>query len=314
MTYAVHPAAELFPPMSASEFTELLKDVEKNGQREPILLDGEDRVVDGRNRLKVCEKLGLEPRTKRVTGDGSGVIELVLSLNLHRRHLDASQKALVSSRAQKMFEAAAKERMRAGGGDQKSGRANLPHPIEGVGKARDHAAKLTGVSPRMVESASRVLKSGAPEVVKAVEQGALKVSLAEQLVKHPATEQRRLVSLPLKELRKEIKKMLPADTRPSTERARKLAIASGKHVQDNKGMMIAPLSKEQKAEADRFNFGGLKIWEALQFLAAPPLLVGEFLESCAKNNFTNVQEFAAKTVKFVNEVLEASRRGSARSA
>jgi len=42
--------------------------------------------------------------------------------------------------------AEAKERMRAGGGDKKSGVAKLPHPIPDQGKARDQAAELAGVS------------------------------------------------------------------------------------------------------------------------------------------------------------------------
>ena len=43
----------------------------------------------------------------------------------------------------------AKERMRSGGGDKKSGKANLPYPIPEAGQTRDKIGKLVGVSGRI---------------------------------------------------------------------------------------------------------------------------------------------------------------------
>ncbi len=46
--------------------------------------------------------------------------------------------------ARALYEKAAKERMKKGGGDKKSGVENLPHPIPDQGKARDQAGKAFG--------------------------------------------------------------------------------------------------------------------------------------------------------------------------
>jgi hypothetical protein len=66
------------------------------------------------------------------------------------------------------YDKAAKERMKAGGGDKKSGQENLPDPIPNRGKARDQAAKMVGVSGRTVDNARTVHRHGTPELAKAV--------------------------------------------------------------------------------------------------------------------------------------------------
>jgi hypothetical protein len=59
----IHPAAELFPPMSESELCELAGDIEKHTLRErPVFYDDPELgicVLDGRNRLDL-ELIGRE--------------------------------------------------------------------------------------------------------------------------------------------------------------------------------------------------------------------------------------------------------------
>ena len=68
---------------------------------------------------------------------GFDTTAFVVSLNLHRRHLSASQLAFVALEIEKVEAARAKERMAAGGGDRKSGASQMTHPvaIEDKGKA-----------------------------------------------------------------------------------------------------------------------------------------------------------------------------------
>lgn len=127
--------------------------------------------IGGRNRYIACEQAGVEPSYETWNGSGS-LTAFVLSLNLHRRQLTDSQRAMVGAKAKPMFEAEAAARKRAtqNNDSARAEVANLP-PLVEAGKARDKAAEVVNVSPRLVESASRVLREGAPELVKAVKSG-----------------------------------------------------------------------------------------------------------------------------------------------
>lgn len=173
----IHEAANIFP-MDEENLDALAADIQANGLQVPVeLLDG--KVIDGRRRLRACEKAGVKPKFRDVTV--ADPVAYVLSLNLHRRHLTPSQMSMVGARARDLYDRAAKERQKASGGDRKSGKAksvqeNLPEPISG--QARDAVGKAVGVSGRMIDFATKVLTQGEPELVKAVDEGRMAVSTA----------------------------------------------------------------------------------------------------------------------------------------
>lgn len=103
----------------------------------------------------------VEPNLRTWDGAGS-LVAFVVSLNLHRRHLDESQRALVAKRIATLSH----------GGDRRSDQA-ASLPVETVTQAE--AAELLNVSERSIRSAGRVLDTGAPELVAAVESGAVSV-------------------------------------------------------------------------------------------------------------------------------------------
>lgn len=78
-----HEASNIFPLVKSDEFASLLADIREHGQREPITLHQDGSMLDGRNRYRACQRLGIEPRFKRWDGKGSP-LEFVLSLNLHQ--------------------------------------------------------------------------------------------------------------------------------------------------------------------------------------------------------------------------------------
>lgn len=188
---SIHPAAEIFPLIEGAALTQLADDIRANGLREAITLHRDGRVLDGRNRLRACQLAGVEPYFRTWTGEGSPVA-YVVSLNLHRRHLDESQRALVAKRI-----------------------ANLPRGNPQFGKFADleaesavsqiKAAEMLNVSPRSVGYAGEVIDHGAPELVRAVEQGEVAVSAAAQIVDLPREEQAAIVDLPEPERRAAIK-------------------------------------------------------------------------------------------------------------
>lgn len=92
-----HPYADLFPMMTAAELDALAADIEANGLRQPIVRY-QGRILDGRNRLAACERIGAEPRFTDFEGDDAAALALVESLNVGRRDLTGAQRAIVAAR------------------------------------------------------------------------------------------------------------------------------------------------------------------------------------------------------------------------
>jgi hypothetical protein len=95
--YKVHPAADVFPMMSDEGLKKLGEDITEHGLLQPLVFDdvrsNRNRVLlDGRNRLEAMERAGLSiDHLKECIG--SGHVEDIISLNIHRRHLTKQQQA-----------------------------------------------------------------------------------------------------------------------------------------------------------------------------------------------------------------------------
>lgn len=180
--FPLHPAAELFPVMDEAAFAALVADIAAHGQREPILvLDGQ--VIDGRHRLRACEQLGLEPLVRQVSADDGDPFGLVVSLNLHRRHLSEGQRAIIAARL-----------------------ATLPHGRPDANAqicafTQDEAAQHLKVSRRTVQHARAVLDHGIDELQAAVKGGEISVSAAAELSRLPADTQRAALTKTPEEIR-----------------------------------------------------------------------------------------------------------------
>jgi len=165
----VHDLARLFPIMNDAEFADLKADIEKNGLREP-LWTYQGKVIDGRNRLRACQELGITPATREWNGDGSP-LDFVVSLNLHRRHLNETQRAMVAARLKQTFEKDAKKRSLQG--KELDPRENFP-----TGRLSEAAGRLLNVSYKSVDFASKVIQHGCPELIALVDSSELPVSKA----------------------------------------------------------------------------------------------------------------------------------------
>ena len=56
-----HPFTEVWPLMRGEEFEKLKVDIAANGLRLPILTY-QGQIIDGRNRERACEDIGVAPR------------------------------------------------------------------------------------------------------------------------------------------------------------------------------------------------------------------------------------------------------------
>jgi len=88
----VHPTADLFPLMSSDELDEMAEDIAEHGLIEPIVLDADGTLIDGRNRLEACKRAGVEPSFTPL--NGRDAVAFILSRNVQRRMLTAGQRAM----------------------------------------------------------------------------------------------------------------------------------------------------------------------------------------------------------------------------
>jgi ParB-like chromosome segregation protein Spo0J len=99
MSELFHPLAAIFPLLSGSEFDALVENIKQNGLREAIRMHRDGRVLDGRNRWRACLEAGVECRSNTFVGSDEQLLDFIIDMNLHRRHLDESQRAMAAARA-----------------------------------------------------------------------------------------------------------------------------------------------------------------------------------------------------------------------
>ena len=184
-----HPLANLFPLIEGQAFDDLVADIGANGIREPIVLH-EGKILDGRNRYRAGVAAGVldargkatswdhhRPTTRpfAISGFDGDPLAFVLSLNLHRRHLTTSQRAMIGA------EIAGMKRGRPGENPQD------------CGLTAAQAAQRLKVAPRSIEMARRVREQGSDELVDAVKAGMVTVAAASDLAGLPKDQQREAI-------------------------------------------------------------------------------------------------------------------------
>lgn len=158
-SYSFHEVANIFPMMEEAALQELATDIKENGQIEPILVLGSE-IIDGRNRYRACQLAGVEPIFRPYEGDGGAdLVHLSMSLNLQRRHLSKSQKALVAFKLHPMLEKFAKDRQRQAGEAKAGNLKNNPasrltekiQEADEVGESAVSVREEIGYSPASVD-------------------------------------------------------------------------------------------------------------------------------------------------------------------
>ncbi|MGE3406453.1 MAG: DNA methyltransferase [Pirellulales bacterium] len=223
MAITFHPACLLFPRLADAELQALAEDIRQNGLLNPIVtLDG--AILDGRNRLAACEIAGVRPRLVEWKGEGSP-LAWVVATNLMRRHLTASQRAVVAFDLLPMLEIEAKERQRRSPGRGKKGAKEL---ATSSGKASQFAARIAKANSAYVETVKAVNKK-APEIVAEIKAGRITVNEAVRLSSVDAKRRQKILEQahlqpdePVKRLMRKI--LAETATRPKPHRSKKSKI------------------------------------------------------------------------------------------
>ena len=212
--YEFHDAAAIFELMTQDDFEALVEDIRTNGLREPIGLY-EGKVLDGRNRYRACILADVKRRYAEIDTDDP--VAYVMSMNLQRRHLDASQRAMAANRAREVEEKMAKERQKIRKGQQAGATSANLRELD-VGKTSDKLGEKFGVSGRLVDMANKVQTKGAPTLVKAVNDGDISVSTAAQLTELPLERQEQIAKIGPRAAREHIaKQKVAAKDQPATK-------------------------------------------------------------------------------------------------
>jgi hypothetical protein len=136
---------------AAVKYDAFCADIGKRGQQHPIVLF-EGKILDGKHRYKACTKLGRTPLFKEYTGDDPA--GLVVALNVLRRRLGTTQRALAGARL------------------------NMDYNM-----SQDEASKRVGVSKVHINLVVQALKSNNARVIKMLENPDLtRAALHEELV------------------------------------------------------------------------------------------------------------------------------------
>jgi hypothetical protein len=147
--------------MSDDDFNSLVQDIRENGQLEPIIML-EGCVLDGWHRFQACAELNKEPKTKEFSGDDPA--SFVLSKNLHRRHMEPSQRAVAVTACREWNPT---------GAPKKGGNITAFSTTEEM-------AKEANVSPKTIRDAKVAIKSGQADDVLA---GKISVSKAADIAR-----------------------------------------------------------------------------------------------------------------------------------
>lgn len=171
MNYEYHELANLFPLMDESQYSDLVADIKENGLIESIILY-EGKILDGRNRYNACNDAGVEPSF--VEYEGEDALSYVISLNLNRRHLNESQRAMIGARLANM-----------------QGRRKVDQLDHFSNK--DVSEKLN-VGLGSIKRAKQVQKEGIEDLQKSVEAGKVSVSAASDIATLDKAEQEVIVA------------------------------------------------------------------------------------------------------------------------
>jgi len=203
--YEIHPFADKFPLISGEEFDEMVADVREHGLRDPILLSADGKMlIDGRNRYRACEAAGSTPRFKRLEShyDEAKILDLIVSLNVERRHLDAGTRAFLALDYKAAYAEAAKEAQAEAARKTAERTAKLPsqgqngmtlvadrpqairpRPVAPERpedrKSRERAAKVVGASGRSVQRAQAVQRDR-PDLADKVRKGEMALDAADR--------------------------------------------------------------------------------------------------------------------------------------
>ena len=174
-----HPLSAAFPDMPEDEFAALVEDIRQNGLLQPVVThDG--MVLDGWHRYRASLDAGVVPEFAKF--DGADPVAFVLSLNMHRRHLNATQRSAAVVACRSWAQSGDNQHTQGGG-------AAAAPPRATVKQMADEA----GTSERTIQQVKKAHEAGLSE---AMRDGKVSAEKAAAIAKLPEPERQAALEAP----------------------------------------------------------------------------------------------------------------------
>ena len=183
----------IFPEAKAEDYNRLRDDILENGydKKRPVTLYQGD-VLDGWNRQRACDEIGICPSYEQFVGDDSAAVAFVMRTN-KRRNLNSGQWATVAVEAEAVMEAIrakvekeriAKQKANAANQHTQPSGKNLPEASKGEESTKT-ASKLAAAfntNNAYVKQATKI-KAAAPDMFEKVKSGHMTMQDAAKAVR-----------------------------------------------------------------------------------------------------------------------------------
>ena len=177
---------ELLPPLSAEQFSSLESDILENGCYAPIIVNEDMVIIDGHNRLRICEKHGLPYKMLVfLFADLLEAKQWALDTQKGRRNLDKWELGQIALRLKPDIEARAKANQSAAGGD-KSGRGalsvNSPKALQPI-DTRKELAQAVGIGEQTMGRIAQLAENAPQSLKNALENKELSINRGWRILK-----------------------------------------------------------------------------------------------------------------------------------
>ena len=175
--------------MTTDEYEALKQSIKDIGQQQPIIIY-DNEILDGFHRYQACEELNITPKTEVYEGDNP--VQYVLSANFSRRHLTQQQRAMIGAKLSEDSD---------WGGNKKSKVQDCTLTIK-------EASVITGVSPRTIKVARKLMSEASPQIVDLVSSNDISIYDGLDISKKPEDIQENIIDAKLSGNNKHYKELL----------------------------------------------------------------------------------------------------------
>lgn len=183
------------PRQDLGDLKSLADSIAALGLLQPIGVTSTKRLVWGERRLRACERLGwteIDAIVDPTLDDILRAARAERDENTCRKPFTHTEAVAKGKQIEGLERERAKERQRAGG--RAGGKASGKLPEASPTPTREVVAAVVGMSGRTYEKARKVVETGTPELVQAMDDGAASVDAAAELATLPSEQQRVVVA------------------------------------------------------------------------------------------------------------------------